>query len=168
MKISNAFLGIGSNMGDKQDNLQQAIKLLQQSDDIDVVRMSSLYETEPVGYEDQAWFLNLAVEIKTAFTPYELLDYCQLIERNLKRERNIRWGPRTIDMDILLYEDVYLNDDTLTIPHPRMKERGFVLIPLQEIAPGLIIEGVRIDKLIDLLSGDEVRKCGELQRINVK
>lgn len=168
MERKKAYLGIGSNLGDKREYLRQAIELLQKSDCIDVMKLSSCYETQPVGYAEQDWFLNMVVEISTGLDPYALLEYCQLIERELKRERNIRWGPRTIDVDILLYEGVRMVDDKLTIPHPRMKERGFVLIPLQEIAPGIMIEDIGVETLIGQLSGDEVRKCGAGESTNIK
>lgn len=153
-----AYLGLGSNMGDMRKNLDIAVDLLKSSKNIKVTRQSSYYETEPVGYVEQDWFLNMVVQIETDFEPEELLAFCQQIEEVLKRKRIIRWGPRTIDVDILLYENYTSNEDFLTIPHPRMTERAFVMIPLYEIAPDLVIEGKPIDKIINNLDGEEIRK----------
>lgn len=157
-----AWLGLGANLGDKMNNLQRAVQLLNASESIEVKAVSSLYETEPWGYEDQDWFLNITVEVETTLAPQELLDYCHMVESELRRERLVRWGPRTIDVDILLYEGIKMDEEALTIPHPRMKERGFVLIPLQEIAAGMQIDGETLDSLISRLPQEEVRKCGQL------
>lgn len=106
-----------------------------------VTAVSSLYGTSPVGVEDQPDFLNAVIEVETALSPDELLDLCASIEREMGRERTIRWGPRVIDMDILLYDDLALDSEGLTIPHPRMMERAFVLVPLAEIAPDVGLPG---------------------------
>ena len=153
-----AYLGLGSNMGDTRKNLDIAVDLLKSSKNITVIKVSSYYETEPVGYVEQDWFLNIVVQIETNFEPEELLVFCQQIEEVLKRKRIIRWGPRTIDVDILLYEHYTSNEESLTIPHPRMTERAFVMIPLYEIAPDLVIEGKSIDGIIKSLDGEEIRK----------
>lgn len=129
-----AFIGIGSNMGNREENINKAIKQLSETVGIKVCAVSKLYNTKPVGYTEQADFLNGAIKIKTTLTPHELLKACQRIEKNLKRERVIRWGPRTIDLDILLYGDCTINDKDLIIPHPRMHERDFVLKPLKDIS----------------------------------
>ncbi|MGB9809816.1 MAG: 2-amino-4-hydroxy-6-hydroxymethyldihydropteridine diphosphokinase, partial [Caldanaerobacter sp.] len=109
------------------------------------------YETKPVGYLEQDNFLNVAILIETDLTPYELLDVTTSIEAELKRERIIKWGPRTIDIDILLYDGLILHDEKLTIPHPRMWERAFVLIPLRDINPSLSKNGLSIDEAIESL-----------------
>lgn len=127
------YLSIGSNIGDRLDNLTQAVSMLNSHEDIKVTEVSPVYETEPVGYDDQPYFLNIALEIVTELGPYELLDYLHVIENNLHRVRNIRFGPRTIDLDILLYDDMVSDDPVLTIPHPRMYDRAFVLMPLSDI-----------------------------------
>ncbi|WP_110462520.1 2-amino-4-hydroxy-6-hydroxymethyldihydropteridine diphosphokinase [Ruminiclostridium sufflavum] len=131
-----AYIGIGSNMGDRESNLRNAIALLNYEDKAMVTAVSSFINTAPVGYAEQPDFLNAVVEIATALSPQKLLWLCSEIENKLKRKRTIRWGPRTIDLDILLYNDLILNEDNLIIPHPRMSEREFVLKPLKEIAPG--------------------------------
>ncbi|RQD74350.1 MAG: 2-amino-4-hydroxy-6-hydroxymethyldihydropteridine diphosphokinase [Candidatus Syntrophonatronum acetioxidans] len=147
-------LGLGSNMGDREKNLKEAVKALDYHEHISVEKVSSLYETDPVGYTDQDKFLNAAVFCKTRLTPYQLLDYLQEIEKDLKRVRTVPWGPRPIDLDILLYDDLQLTDEPrLIIPHPRMTEREFVLLPLAEIVPEVIhpTTGKSIKKLLEEL-----------------
>lgn len=146
--MSSAYLGIGSNLGAKRHNIDIAIALLDGHSEILVSKVSSYYETEPVDYLNQDWFINCVVEIETALSPYRLLDFCQEIEAKLKRERLVRFGPRTIDIDILLYEGYCSKDEALTIPHPRMTERSFVLIPLYEIAGEIKIGESSIEKLL--------------------
>lgn len=129
-----AYLGLGSNMGDRAHQLQQAIQIIDRFQHIDVASVSPIYETEPVGYTDQPQFLNLCIEIETTLNPQELLKRCLETEEALHRVRKIRWGPRTLDVDILLYGNEIIEEDNLIIPHPRMTERAFVLIPLNDIA----------------------------------
>ncbi|MDQ7157332.1 2-amino-4-hydroxy-6-hydroxymethyldihydropteridine diphosphokinase [Staphylococcus warneri] len=129
-----AYLGLGSNIGDRAHQLQQAIRIIDQYQYIDVTSISPIYETEPVGYTDQPQFLNLCIEIETTLNPQELLKRCLETEETLHRVRKIRWGPRTLDVDILLYGNEIIEEDNLIIPHPRMTERAFVLIPLNDIA----------------------------------
>ena len=129
------YLSLGSNMGDKAENLNRAISLLKTDPDIKHLTVSSFYKTAPQGYIDQDSFLNCVVSCNTSLAPEVLLILCQTIEAKLKRVRLFRWGPRTIDVDILLYGDESINTPTLTVPHPRMFERAFVLIPLCELEP---------------------------------
>lgn len=136
--MTDVFLGLGSNVGDRENQLKEAIRLLDEQSGIKVVKVSSFYETEPVGYVDQPDFLNLCVEIQTELSPKAVLERGLAIEQQLHRVRKERWGPRTLDIDILLYGDRIIEEQDLTIPHPRMTERAFVLIPLQEIAPNKI------------------------------
>lgn len=131
--IHNAVLALGSNMGDKEEYLREAVKELMASGHIEVVARGGLYETEPVGYADQPYFYNTVVEVMTDLAPLELLDLTQSIENKLHRVRTIRNGPRTIDIDILLYEDLKIESERLIVPHPRMYERAFVLCPLKDI-----------------------------------
>lgn len=133
--LSKAYIGIGSNIGDREKNLNSAIEMLKQENGVEVTAISSYINTAPVGYTEQPDFLNAVVEISTTLCPQKLLEVCSNIEKKLKRERIIHWGPRTIDLDILLFDNLVLNDDNLIIPHPRMHEREFVLKPLKEIAP---------------------------------
>lgn len=130
-----AYIGVGSNMGDREKNLNRAVEMLDMAHGVEVTAVSSYINTAPVGYTEQADFLNAAVEVKTTLSAQELLEVCRGIEGELKRERVIRWGPRTIDLDILLYGELVLSEEHLILPHPRMHEREFVLRPLSEIAP---------------------------------
>lgn len=136
-----SYLSLGSNMGDRFEMLRQAVAQLVEHPAVTVTRISSLYETDPVGYTDQEPFLNMVVQLETELTALALLNVCQKIEQNLNRKRLVRWGPRTIDLDILLYNQDRIETDRLTVPHPRMNERAFVLIPLLEIDPGLEVAG---------------------------
>ena len=137
-------------MGDREENLRSAIDLLNADEAIEVTKCANIYETEPVGYDDQPYFLNTCLELKTSLDPYSLLKVCQKIENDLHRVRIIRNGPRTIDLDILLYDDLISYDPILTIPHPRMYERAFVLYPLKDITDysGKIPEDKSV-KLVD-------------------
>lgn len=133
--MNRAFLSIGSNMGDRFAFLQEAVRELMTEPHVTVDNVSSVYETDPVGYTDQAAFLNIAVGVTTTLSAHELLEVCQKIEQHLGRKRIIRWGPRTVDLDILVYNEENIESDVLQIPHPRMKERAFVVIPLASIYP---------------------------------
>nr|BEI32159.1 2-amino-4-hydroxy-6-hydroxymethyldihydropteridine diphosphokinase [Planococcus sp. (in: firmicutes)] len=137
--MNEVYLSLGSNLGDRKAQLQEAVRLLQTNPSISNIKMSSIYETAPVGYLDQHAFLNLVIRLETSLSPLELLDICQEIEQALHRERLVRWGPRTVDLDVLLYGKEQLATERLTIPHPRMYERAFVLVPLQELMPSLIL-----------------------------
>ena len=136
-----AFLGLGTNLGDRREQLARALRKLGEDPAVAIVRGSSVYETKPVGVVDQPDFLNMVVQIRTSHAPLALLAVCLGVEAGLGRERRQRWGPRTIDLDILLYDQVKLNDEHLVLPHPRMHERSFVLSPLAEIAPELQLRG---------------------------
>lgn len=135
------YLGLGSNMGDSQAYLQRAVELLNAHPEIKVERVSPFLETEPVGYLSQPNFLNGVLRAVTSLSPQGLLTATQSIENRLGRIRTVRWGPRTIDIDILLYGDLVLESAKLTIPHPRMQERAFVLLPLAMLAPELRLPG---------------------------
>ena len=156
--MAKVYLGLGSNMGDKEGYIKKAIKLLNDNDFIQVTIISSYYETEPVGYTEQDLFLNIVAEINTTLNPYDLLDYCNSIENKLNRKRIIRWGPRTIDIDILLYENYTSFDEKLTIPHPRMCERSFVIIPLYEIAKDIRINNISIEDVLHNLNKKGIMK----------
>jgi len=128
------YLGIGSNIGNRQENCREAVRMLA-GNGLAVVRQSSLVETEPWGVADQSRFINMAVEVETDATPEQLLFILKKIEKNMGRTNSNRWGPRVIDLDILFYDDLILDTGCLTIPHPLLHERDFVLIPLAQIAP---------------------------------
>lgn len=154
--MSRVFFSLGSNLGDTEANIETALTLL--SERVQIIKRSSFYETEPVGYKDQPWFLNIALEGESGLSPKELLEFTQSIERQMKRVKTIVNGPRVIDIDILLYEDLILETEHLTIPHPRMMERAFVIIPLFEIAPLLKIAGRKIEDILSGLKGEEIRR----------
>lgn len=137
-----AFIALGSNIENRYDYLSKAIEHLGNHPKIQLVNSSSVYETDPVGYEDQDLFLNMVIEIQTELGALELLDFCLKVELELGRKREIVWGPRTIDLDILLYNQVNIKSEKLIIPHPRMLERNFVMIPLMEIKPDVIIPNI--------------------------
>lgn len=130
---SEAYIALGANLGNREQTLIEAIQMLEEYADISVIRCSGFYETAPVGYVDQPSFLNMAVKVYTTQSPHELLSTLLHIENQLGRVRDIRWGPRTVDLDLLWIDDLHLNSETLELPHPRMHERAFVLVPLQEI-----------------------------------
>lgn len=134
--MSTAFLSFGSNLGNRMGNLKKALSLLSSHPLITVANVSSVYETDPVGFTQQADFLNLVCKIETELSPIALLLYTQTIEQILYREKTIRFGPRTIDLDILTYDAIVMQTDELFLPHPRMSERSFVQIPLREILEG--------------------------------
>lgn len=131
-----AFLGLGSNLGDRVGHLRRAVAAL-----ADLVALSPVYETDPVGGpEGQGPYLNLVAELDTASSPRDLLDLCRTLETAAGREREVRWGPRTLDVDVLWMDGDTVQDDDLQVPHPRMWERRFVVAPLADVAPDLATE----------------------------
>jgi len=159
--IAIAYLGLGSNVGDREEYVEQAVFLLEKNPKVEVMKRSSNIETEAEDGkgEDQPSFINSALEIKTKLNPYQLLDLCNEIEVALGREREVEWGPRPIDIDILLFEDEILSDDRLQIPHPLMHERLFVLKPLREIAPQ-VLHPV-LEKSVESLYEEKKAEYGE-------
>jgi len=141
--MTRAFVGLGSNLGDPRGQIEQALALLDEEDGVEVAAVSSLRETDPVGYDDQPRFLNGAAELRTTLTARELLDRLLAIERRLGRSRGEgpRFGPRTIDLDLLLYGAESLQEPGLVIPHSRLHERRFALEPLAELDPALEVPG---------------------------
>ncbi|MDQ6759431.1 MAG: 2-amino-4-hydroxy-6-hydroxymethyldihydropteridine diphosphokinase [Acidobacteriota bacterium] len=135
--MKTAYLSLGSNLGNREENLRRALDLLREAG-VRVAKSSSIYETEPQDVREQPWFLNMVIEVETALFPKQLLGRIHKIERELGRKRTVPKGPRTIDIDILLYGSLVMDSAELEIPHPRMAERRFVLEPLQEIAPGIL------------------------------
>ncbi len=133
MKQEIAYIGIGSNLGDRLKNCKDAVSKIDNHPKIKVTKISSWIETDPVGYADQPKFINGAIEIKTSLSPVELLKALKQIEKEIGRKETFRWGPRIIDLDLLLYDSLTLKSEELTLPHPGMNERDFVKIPLQEI-----------------------------------
>jgi 2-amino-4-hydroxy-6-hydroxymethyldihydropteridine diphosphokinase len=140
LAMTRAYVGLGANVGNRRENLDRAVELLAADPRIRVLAVSSVRETDPVGYQDQPRFLNAACAVETELGPRELLERLLAIERALGRERTgPRFGPRTIDLDLLLYGDETLDQPGLTVPHPRLAERLFVLEPLHELAPELVL-----------------------------
>jgi 2-amino-4-hydroxy-6-hydroxymethyldihydropteridine diphosphokinase len=132
-----AYLGVGSNIGKREENCLRAIELMEENG-LKITKKSGMYETKPWGVKDQPAFINMAVEAETDASPHELLLLLKRIEREAGRRPGKRWGPRVLDIDILLYENLIMNENDLSIPHPLMHKRAFVLEPLSEIAPGRI------------------------------
>ena len=158
MEVVTAYLGLGSNLGDRRQNLQDATELLDTLDDgVRVLRSSSVYETEPWGLEDQPKFLNSVLEIAAAVPPERLLALAKQVEQTLGREWSPRYGPRLIDVDVLLYGEAVMEQPHLQIPHPRMELRAFVLAPLAELADGIVhpVLGVTIGQLTAEVDGKE-------------
>jgi 2-amino-4-hydroxy-6-hydroxymethyldihydropteridine diphosphokinase len=145
--MSRAWLGLGGNIGDVPKALGKALQSLDAHEGIKVSVVSSLYRTPPWGKEDQPWFVNAGAEVETNLSPEMLLEACQQVERDGLRERKERWGPRTIDVDIIAFDGVEQIEQRLTLPHPHAHERPFVLSPLAEIAPDLPLVGSSISEL---------------------
>jgi len=161
-----ALIGLGSNMGDKAANIARAVALLTEPGDIRLVASSRLYRTAPWGVTEQDWFVNAAIAVATDLAPRELLARCLGVEETMKRVRHKRWGPRIIDVDVLAYRDVTIHEPDLTLPHPRIAERAFVLVPLADIAPDAKIAGRTIREWLsrvdatDVIAADDVRNDG--------
>ena len=168
------ILGLGTNLGEREHNLQQALKLLVTDGTIRIDQVSSLYETAPFGVTDQPDFLNMVVSVKTDLSPKELLHKCLHVENEMGRIRTRHWGPRVIDIDLLFFDEVQLQSEELSLPHPGILQRAFVVLPLRDLVPLLRLEngrtvmdmavefeqlggsGVRIQKKVEW---DSVEKC---------
>ena len=136
--MTKVFLGLGSNLGDREKNIKEAVRRLEESGKARDIKISSLYQTEPEGVKNQPLFLNGVLEMETALPPRALLATLQALERQLGRGKSRKWGPRVIDLDILLYGDLTIKEEDLEIPHPLLAERSFVLIPFAELAPEIL------------------------------
>ena len=154
-----AYTGLGSNMGDKRGNIKAALELLGRVPGVKLLRVAPFYRTAPVGYTEQDWFVNTVAEVETTLSPAELLAACLDIENRLGRVRDIRWGPRVIDLDLLLYNGQVIDEPDLVVPHPRMHERAFVLVPLADLAPELVIPGRgRVSELLAAVGREGVEE----------
>ena len=145
------LIGIGSNLGSPQENCKKAISLLDELESISILKQSSFYQSEPIGKKNQPWFVNAAIEIQTTLSPESLLKTLLNIEQQMGRTRSEKWGPRVIDLDILDYEGRMINSKSLTLPHPEMLNRRFVLEPLSEIS-GSTIHPVKNKSIKNLLN----------------
>lgn len=145
-------------MGERPQFLKEAIEKIAESDKISIRRVSSVYESQPVGYENQGWFLNLVVEVQTSFEPVPLLEHLLSVEEQMGRKRGKKWGPRNIDLDMLFYENHIIDSDRLTVPHPRMHQRRFVLEPLAQIAPEFLhpLLGKSVRELLESCEDESV------------
>ena len=163
MKGVEIYLALGSNLGDRMGNLASAVEHLSQK--VNIKKVSTVYETEPVYYKEQSLYLNAVLSTVTELEPSDLLRFVKSIESDLGRQPSFRNAPRTIDIDILFYGDQVAETAELIIPHPRIAERAFVLVPLAEIAPGLVhpVLQKRVSELLAMVKGvDGVRKFGKL------
>ena len=159
--MSIIYLALGTNIGDRRANLHTALAAL--PPEVAIVTESGIYETPAWGYEDQPPFLNMVVKAETNLAPLALLEHLKSLESELGRAPTFRWGPRLIDMDILFYDSLALNSPQLVVPHPRLQERAFVLVPLAEIAPELLhpVLGKTIRQLVEQVDGSDILPYSE-------
>lgn len=160
------FLGLGTNIGDRKANLKQALRLLEEAG-LEIEKVSSIYETEPIGVEDQDWFYNMVVKAQTDLLPQDLLKTTKKIEKEMGREPSEKWGPRLIDIDILMYEDLQLDSEVnqigqLRVPHPELRNRAFVVVPLLEIEPQATLpDGHQISEYLFYTKEQKIKKLLE-------
>lgn len=152
----NAIVALGSNIGNKAENIDRAILMLTEDADVRAVKRSRNYQTPPWGKTDQDWFVNACVSVMTELSPHELLRRCLDVEARMGRERGERWGPRVIDLDVLVYSDVEMADKDLVLPHPHITSRAFVLAPLADVAPSLEIAGRSVTEWLASIDAEGV------------
>jgi len=159
MTPARVFIGLGANQGNKEANLKAAVNLLSCTKGFRVIKEAPLYRSSPWGYYEQDWFVNTVLEAETVFPPRKLLSVLLDIEKKMGRIRDKRWGPRIIDLDLLIYGDMIMHESDLIIPHPYLVERPFVLVPLVDLNPDLHIPGYgRAVELMNKLSGQDLEK----------
>jgi 2-amino-4-hydroxy-6-hydroxymethyldihydropteridine diphosphokinase len=161
--MARAWIGLGSNLGDRLGHIKKALGMIERIPETTLVAVSSLYDTAPVGRDDQPRFLNAVAEVATELPPRSLLGELLAIEDRCGRIRRDMWGPRTLDLDLLVYDDVEESSDELTVPHPRLTERAFVLVPLAEIAPDVVVPGV--GKEVRALEAEREAAAGDVRRV---
>ena len=154
---SNCIIALGSNLGDKVANIDKAISLLTETGDVKLVDRSRNYATEPWGKTDQDWFINAVIDVTTSLPPKALLARCKEIERRMGRVQTEKWGPRIIDLDLLVYGNVTMDDPVLVLPHPHIGARAFVLAPLMDIAPDRAIAGKSVRDMYAAIDTTGVR-----------
>lgn len=159
-----ALIGLGSNIGDATANIDDAIARLRSCNGIHLLATSRYYRSAPWGVTDQAWFANACIGVQTGLAPHDLLRCCQAVERDMGRVRQLKWGPRVIDVDILTYGDTALTTPDLVIPHPLIAERGFVLKPLRDIAPSFELDGRSIADMLQAIAADDVVVIDDAER----
>jgi len=145
--LFDASIGLGSNVGDKRSNIARAIELLTADAAVQLVARSRDYRSAPWGVLEQDWFVNAVITVATALPARQLLERCQRVENEMGRVRKQKWGPRLIDVDVLTYRDQIIDEPDLKVPHPLIAERGFVVVPLKEVAPDLTIRGQSLDAM---------------------
>ena len=155
-----AFIALGANLGDPVAQLREAAQRLRDTVGLHSVQLSPIYFSAPVGVVDQPRFANAAVRLKTSFTAHELLAVCHSVERAMGRVRTVRWGPRTIDLDLIFFGTLHLSDAVLTLPHPRWSERAFVVQPIYDLAPDLVIDGVALSETLARLDRSDLQRAG--------
>ncbi|MGH1418158.1 MAG: 2-amino-4-hydroxy-6-hydroxymethyldihydropteridine diphosphokinase [Hyphomicrobiaceae bacterium] len=159
-KAFDAVIALGSNIGDKFSNMSRAIEILTRRGDIQVVKRSRDFKTPPWGKTDQDWFANGALSVATGLSPRHLLDRCQSVEREMGRTLIEKWGPRVIDLDILVFGDLVVDEQDLQIPHPFLTERGFVLAPMADVAPEFIVKGQTISQWLEMVDLTGIKAVG--------
>jgi 2-amino-4-hydroxy-6-hydroxymethyldihydropteridine diphosphokinase len=155
--VFDCIVALGTNLGDKAANINRAIALLTEHGDVSLVARSRNYATEPWGKTDQDWFVNAAIAVATQLAPRDLLARCKEIERRMGRVPTEKWGPRVIDLDLLVYRGIVLDDPDLILPHPHIGARAFVLAPLLDIAPDLVINGKSVRAMYEDIDASSVR-----------
>ena len=161
--LARAIIALGSNIGDKVGTIQNAVEAIDRLPGTRVTRTSAIYRTPPWGITDQDWFANAAIAVDTALSPDETLDACLAIEAAMGRIRRERWGPRVIDLDLLTHGEAVTKSERLTLPHPRISERAFVLIPLRDITPDLRLNGRSIDEMLAMLDSTGIMEMAKIR-----
>ena len=155
-----AFIALGANLGDPVAQLREAAQRLRDTAGLHSVQLSPIYFSAPVGVVDQPRFANAAVQLETSLSAHELLAVCHSVERAMGRVRTVRWGPRTIDLDLIFFGTIHLSDDALTLPHPRWSERAFVVQPIYDLAHDLVIDGISLRDTLARLDRTDLQRAG--------
>ncbi len=155
-----AFIALGANLGDPVAQLREAAQRLRDTTGLHSVQLSPIYFSAPVGVVDQPRFANAAVQLETSLSAHELLAVCHSVERAMGRVRTVRWGPRTIDLDLIFFGTLHLSAEALRLPHPRWSERAFVVQPIYDLAPDLIIDGVALSETLARLDCSDLQRAG--------